>query len=119
MFRPAYLPSFACTHAQLEPSEPADTLHVHPAPLRLETFSWVTLQLSSSLVGALVKPLSCPRQSRLHGTWPTPLRWSSQSRTVCVQASTKLGGGLSEDEEAGHSLVCPMHLSGLVRELKE
>lgn len=57
MFHPAYLPSLACTHAQLEPSEPADTLHVHPAPLRLETFRWVTLPLSSGLVGASVKPL--------------------------------------------------------------
>lgn len=57
MFHPAYLPSLACTHAQLEPSEPADTLHVHPAPLRLETFRWVTLPLASGLVGASVKPL--------------------------------------------------------------
>lgn len=57
MFHPAYLPSLACTHAQLEPSEPADALRGHPAPLRLETFGWATLLLSSSLAGALVKPL--------------------------------------------------------------
>lgn len=57
MFHPAYLPSLACTHAQLKPSEPADALRGHPAPLRLKTFSWATLLLSSSLVGTSVKPL--------------------------------------------------------------